>query len=478
MRTSHRSGRRFDQLLLASSVIAAILAGAASASAQAPRYAARQDTLRYIIDNPYRMYWLRGADTIGPARHELSVESHAWGGTAAQPEVTVHSQLLDVSRRLQRHVFSLAPNGGVRTVDHRPPDASPTVDLLLHLPATPLTVGTAWTDTVRAGGTDAAGAEVYEVIRTYHVRRMLDTLGARQVADVEARGTIRYRFGFLVDSANRKTAWLDVTGPDTERYLFDTHAGRLVGRRWDMHLTGRGVAPDAPDTVAAALESAEVVSMSNAPVTRFLLAPLPGADTSITFEMQHRTIILLHTTARSRSTITASLTRNDGMVGVASVDVSGSRITDYRATWSDTSGLRTQGITVRDSSLVLVRQGQRDTSVAIPAGAALGIADYAMNELLAPALLAVPRDGKAHPVAVFRPYSAHWDTGTAMVRSRGGFVVVALDFAGEDRPETLVFGTDGDCLFADNAGPIESRRVPSGAKRFARFQAAMAAFGH
>ncbi|HTL94234.1 MAG TPA: hypothetical protein VL157_01750, partial [Gemmatimonadaceae bacterium] len=341
-----------------------------------------------------------------------------------------------------------------------------------------LGVGTAWTDTVRAGGTDAAGPEVYEVIRTYHVQRMLDTLGARQVADVEAHGTIRYRFGFLVDSGNRQTAWLDVTGPDTERYLFDTHAGRLVGRRWDMHLIGRGVAPDAPDTVAAGLESAEVVSMSNAPVTRFLLAPLPGADTSITFEMQHRTIILLHTTARSRSTITASLTRNDGMVGVASVDVSGSRITDYHATWSDTSGLRTQGITVRDSSLVLVRQGQRDTSVAIPAGAAWGVADYAMNELLAPVLLAVPRDGKAHPFAVFRPYSAHWDTGTAMVRSRGGFVVVALDFAGEDRPETLVFGTDGDCLFADNAGPIESRRVPSGAKRFARFQAAMAAFGH
>lgn len=473
----HASSGRLGQLVRASTVIAAVIARAASVSAQAPRYAARHDTLRYAIDNPYRMYWVRGADTIGPVRHEVSVESHVWGGTASQPEVTVDNQLLDVSRRLQRHVFALTPNGSVRTVDRKAPDASAAVDLLLRLPATPLAVGSAWTDTVRAAGTDAAGPDVYEVIRTYHVQRVLDTLGARQVADVEAHGTIRYRFGFLV-ADTRKAAWLDVTGPDTERYLFDTQAGRLIWRRWEMHLVGRGVAPDAPDTVQAGLESAEVMSMSNAPVTRFLLEPLPGADTSITFEMQRKTIILLHTTARSHSRITASLTRNDGMVGVASVGVSGSRITDYQATWSDTSDLRTQAITVRDSSLVFVRQGQPDTSIAVPAGAAWGIADYAMNELLAPVLLAVPRDGKTHRFAVFRPFAARWDTGTAIARSRGGFVVVALDFSGADRPQTLVFDTDGDCLFADNAGPIESRRVPSGAKRFARFQAAMAVFGH
>lgn len=459
-------------------VLAALCAGATGAAAQAPSYAARHDTLRYTIDNPYRMYWLRGADTIGPARRELSVESHAWGGTAAQPEVTVHNQLLDVSRRLQQHVFALAPNGRVRTVDRKPPDASLAVDLLLHLPAAPLRAGTSWIDTVRAAGKDAAGPEVYEVIRTYHVQRVLDTLGAREVADVEAHGTIHYRFGFAADVASQKTAWLDVTGPDTERYFFDTQAGRLIWRQWDMHLVGRGVAPDAGDTVPAGLESSEVMAMANTPVTRFLLDPLPGTDTSITFDMQRKTLILLHTTARHRSTITASLTRNDGMVGVASVGTAGSRITDYHATWAEHDSVRTQAITVRDSSLLLVRQGRPDTTVAIPNGAAWAIADYAMDELLGPALLALPRDGKPHPFDVYRPVPARWDTATAMVRSRGGFVVVALEFANEDRPQTLVFGTDGDCLFVDNTGPHESRRVPSGAKRFARFQAAMAVFGH
>lgn len=478
MSAVHASGRRFERRLIAPLVIAAVFGGAASAAAQATQYAARRDTLRYTVDNPYRMYWLRGADTIGPPRHELSVESHGWGGTAAEPEVAVRNQLLDVSRRLQQHVFALAPDGRVRTIDRQPPDPSPAIDLLLQLPATPLHSGTTWTDTVRADGKGAAGPEIYEVIRSYRVQRMLDTLGARDVADVEGHGTIRYRFGFVADVAKQQTAWLDVTGPDTERYLFDTQAGRLIARRWEMHLVGRGVAPDAPDTVPAGLESAEFMSMANTPATRFLLEPLPGADTSITFDMQRKTLVLLHTTARGRSSITASLTRNDGMVGVASVGVAGPRVTDYHATWADAGGLRTQVITVRDRSLLFVRQGQPDTSIAIPADTAWGIADYAMDELLAPVLLAMPRDGKPHPFAVYRPVPAHWDSGTAMVRSRGQFVIVALEFSSEDRPETLIFGTDGDCLFADNAGPVESRRVPSGAKRFARFQAAMAVFGH
>jgi len=473
-----RQLRRSRVRVLAACCFPLLVPGAASAPAQAPRYSARPDTLRYLIDNPYRMYWVHGADTVGPPRDEVSVESHVWGGSPDAPRVTVHNQLLDVSRRLQRHVYALAPNGRVRTMDGAPPDASQAADPLLQLPAAPLDAGASWTDTVHAAGRDPAGPEVYDVIRTYTVRRTLDTLGARGVADVEAHGTVHYRFGFLANTATRKTAWLDVAGPDTERYLFDTASGRMLWREWDMHLVGRGVAPDTPDTVPAGLESREVSSLSASPGTRFLLEPLPGADTSITFAMQSRAIILLHTTARSRTGIAASLTRNDGMVGVATVSVNASHITGYRATWSGPTGLAAQAVTVRRDSLHLVRQGQRDTAVAMPPDSAWGIADYAMNELLAPVLLAVPRDGKPHPFAVFRPTAARWDTGAVHARSRNGFVVVALELEGDTRPETLVFSTDGDCLFGDNAGPADSRRVPSDAKRFARLEAAMAAFGH
>jgi len=326
MRGRHACASRFGWALI-SGLIALFLAGPARACTQSVAYSARHDTLRYAIDNPYRMYWLHGADTVGPERHEESVESHVWGGTAAQPELTVRNQLLDVSRRLQRHTFAIAPNGRVRTIDRQPPGASQAVDALLQLPPSPLRAGASWTDTVRATGRDAAGPDLYEVARRYRVQRMLDTLGGHDVADVEAQGTVRYRYGFVANTATGKVAWVDLTGPDSERYLFDTRSGRLLARRWDMHLTGHGVAPDAPDTVPAGLESSEASTVSDSPLTRFLLDPLPGTDTSITFAMQNKTIILLHTTARSGKEITASLTRNDGMVGIASVDVDSSRVT-------------------------------------------------------------------------------------------------------------------------------------------------------
>jgi hypothetical protein len=477
MTGTYRLRFRVRGVLIAATTLALGIAGAASATAQASRYAARRDTLRYTVYNPFRMYWVHDLDTVGPEQRELSVESHAWGGPPERPQVTVRNQLLDVSRRLQRHVYALEPNGHVRTVDHGPPQASQAVDLLLQLPPAPLRVGATWTDTVHADGTDPAGPELYQVIRTYAVRRLVDTLGASGVAEVEAQGTIRLRFGFLVDSAAHKLAWLDVAGPDTEQYLFDQRAGRLLGRRWSMHLVGRGVAPDASDTVPAGLESVEVIALADTPLTRFLLEPLPGADTSLTFRTTDRSIILVHTTARSRTRISASLARNDGMVGVASADVNASTITGYRASWTDSTSLRTQTVTVRDGSLVLVRHGQADVTVRIPAHTPWGIADDAMNELLTPVLMAIPRDGAPHPIAIFRPYTAQWDTGTVRARSRGEFVVIAMQLAGETDPETMVFSKDGDLLFGDNTGPVESRRVPSDAKRLGRLQAALAAAG-
>lgn len=458
-------------------VVAALCVAAQSVRAQAARYSARRDTLRYTVINPFRTYWLHGSDTVGPEQRELSVESHIWGGSAERPQVAIHNQLLDVSRRMQRHVVVIEPNGHVRMIDRGPAAASQLSDPLLQLPSAPLAPGTTWTDTVRAEGRDAVGPELYQVIRTYRVRGTIDTLGRHGVADVEAHGTVHYRYGFLVDSAARKLAWLDVAGPDTEQYLFDGAAGRLIGRRWTMHLVGRGVAPDAPDTVPAGIESVEVVSLADTPLTRFLLEPLPGADTSITFRVSDRSIILLHTTDRTSTRISASLARNDGLVGIASVGVNASRITGYRATWTDSTSLRTEAITVRTDTVFLVRQGQRDTAVAIPPGAAWGIADYAMNELLTPVLMAIPRDGAEHPVAVFRPYAARWDTGTARVRARGKFIVVALELASDTSPETMVFSKDGDYLFGDNAGAIETRRVPSDAKRLPRLDAALAAVG-
>ena len=359
----------------------------------------RHDTLRYTVLNPFRLYWLHGDDTVGPDQRELSVESHVWDGPAERPRVTIRNQLLDVSRRLQHHVFALEPNGRLRTINGGPPKASQVSDFLLQLPPTPLRIGTSWTDTVRADGTDAAGPELYQVIRTYRVRQLVESLGAHDVAQVDAHGTVHYRFGFLVDSAAHKIAWLDVAGPDTEQYLYDPQAGRLLGRRWTMHLVGRGVAPNAPDTVPAGLESVEVVALSDTPLTRFLLEPLPGADTSLTFQVSNRSIILLHTTSRTKTKISASLARNNGLVGIAAVDVNAASITAYHATWTDSTSLRTQAVIVRSGSLLLVQARPtgyvgRDTGRRVVGHRQT----YAINGAVDAGVVALPRDGAPHPV--------------------------------------------------------------------------------
>ena len=47
------------------------------AAQQTAHYAVQRDTLRYELDNPFRMYWVRGSDTIGDRAHGRTVETHA-----------------------------------------------------------------------------------------------------------------------------------------------------------------------------------------------------------------------------------------------------------------------------------------------------------------------------------------------------------------------------------------------------------------
>ena len=454
-------------------IVAALCGVSMAASAQAPHYQVAHDTLRYEMDNPFRMYWVSGADTIGTPQHELSVESHVWSGPSATLRVAIRQLVLNVGRRLHTDTFDIAPSGRVVAVNHSAPTGAQRVDLLLQLPSTELRVGSEWRDTVSATGTDPGGAEWYEVIRTYHVRRMIDTLGSRGVADVAAEGKIRMRFGFWVDSSAGRAAWIDVTGPVTEQYLFDGARGRLLRRHWSMNLRGRGVSPTGPDTLPAGLRSEELLAIADSPRVRFLLAPIPGADTSVSVNTENGAAILLHTVARGPEKISSSLTRNDGLVGVAAVGIRDSLVTSYSATWADTGfATRAQSISIRGDSLLLARSGREDTTLSLPREGAWGIADYAMQELLAPVLLAIPRDSAPHPLAVFRPYAGHWDTGTATVRDRAGLVVVILDLGGTNGPAVLLFTQDGDYLFGENSDPVKARRVPVNAKRQATLQAA------
>ena len=450
--------------MLKLSILCALLA--AQLPAQQPaHYAIQRDTLRYELDNPFRMYWARGADTIGDRVRGRTVETHVWSGTADRPAVRVAIQSLNVSRFAKSSDYALTPAGHVVTEDGKAPTPGARADLLLPLPSQPLRVGVRWSDTTSTGpGTGAVGQELDEATTDWEVTRVLDTLGTR-VAEVRAHGTWHMRLSYWVDSAAGRVAWLDVKGPMTERGLVDVTHWSMIERAWKMDLRGRGVPPSgAADTIAAGLISEETMRVSESPRTRFLLRPLPGADTSVTVEPEHNSPILLHTTARDRQAVTASLARNDGMVGVAHAAFDGAVVRSYDATWADTGhSLVTRQVVRRGNVLRVTRSGSRDTVVAVP-GRAWGIADYSMQELLVPVLLALPRDTAARDFAVYRPFAAHWDTGIVVVHERAGMLIFTLT-VGSGGAEVLVVTPDGDYLYGENSGPDSAKRFPGGAKR-------------
>jgi hypothetical protein len=450
---------------------------AAQSAPKAPRYVVQRDTIRYELRNPFRMYWARGRDTIGDPVNAVSVETHVWSGTADRPVVRVAYQSLGVSRFAKSNDYVLSPTGRILTIDGKPPGPGERGDLLIPLPAQALRVGVRWTDTTGTGpGKGADGEELDETIRAWEVARLFDTLGTH-VADVRARGSWHMQLSYLADSATHRLAWLDVQGPMAEHDLFDVTHGRLLERSWHMDLRGRGVPPSgAPDTVAAGLRSAERMTISDSPRIRFLLRPLPGADTSVTVDTTRQSSILLHTSMRGANRMTSSLSRNDGMVGIAEIEFDGGAPVSYKATWAESgAGLIEQSLTRGAGGLVVHSSQRRDTTLALP-NVAWAIADYGMSELLAPAVLSLPRDGVAHPLAVYRPYPGHWDQGTASVLARGGALIATLRF-GTEAPALLAFTPEGDLLYGENSGPRGAKRFPSDAVRQARFRTLLSTLG-
>lgn len=284
------------------------------------------------------------------------------------------------------------------------------------------------------------------------------------------------QLSFWVDSAAGRASWMDVQGPMEEDDLVDIGNGRLVQKSWSMDLRGRGVPPSGnADTVSAGLLSKETMRLEDSPRVRFLMRPLPGNDTSISLDLERNAPILLHTEGRDANGLIATLSRNDGMVGVARASFAGDTLISYRAMWSADSGTGVveQSMTREGARLRVQRTGNRDTVLVMPNGV-WGVADYAMQSLLAPELLALPRDGAAYPLSVYRPYPGHWDLGTAEVQERAGLLLVTLRFT-NDAPEVLVFTPEGDVLYGENSGPTKTKRIPLGAARQERLRNFLAA---
>jgi hypothetical protein len=109
----------------------------------------------------------------------------------------------------------------------------------------------------------------------------------------------------------------------------------------------------------------------------------------------------------------------------------------------------------------------------VPGGGRWGVADYAMQELLVPVLVRVPRDGRAEPFAVFRPFARRWDVGTVAAEERAGLVAITIRWEGKADAEALLLTPEGDYLFGENAGPLRARRVPANQSRVRRLMEAI-----
>jgi hypothetical protein len=326
------------------------------------------------------------------------------------------------------------------------------VDFTLHLPPRALAAGVRWTDTVQAAG---PGTDVYRVARSYGVERMRDTLGTR-VADVRATGTVTFRQD-LGEGLS-----MDVTGPVTERYLFDVRRGRLLFRRWEMDLRGAGtVARDAggADRVPAGLRSIQEETVVSAELGRLMTRDLAGADTTAT--LVDRAAYSLHVATVAGDTVRSAFARRNGTVGTVTARYTGGHPRWYEALWTDSAGsTRRQVLDVAAGRLVV--GGGPDGTDAVEAIPATdwAVADVGMDELLGPVLVALPADTAPQPFAVYRPLLGRWDTGTVAVRRLPGGLSARFRTAADPHPMTLVFGDDGVLLFGAADDP--DRRLRGG----------------
>jgi len=203
--------------------------------------------------------------------------------------------------------------------------------------------------------------------------------------------------------------------PLMEDFFFDGGSGKVVEAAWERDLRGRGEIPNgrrAMDTLPAGLKSTENQWMFDLPLAAIVSRDLPRGDSSMT---SAEGPILLHSVRRSADTIETGFARNDGLVGTARAQFTRGVPRSYVAQWTrGIADAARRRVVRKDSSLIYSGTGA-DTAFAIPTGY-WGIADYSMQELLVPTILAIPADGASRPFEIFRPYARHWDSGTIVVR--------------------------------------------------------------
>jgi hypothetical protein len=429
-------------------LLLALVLAASPAPAQ-PRYLPQPDTLYYEGVNPYRMYVVRGADTVGGPVRALTVERQVWRRSGEGLSVEVHQDPVDLTPEPSTEVLELTPRGEVTAAG-----PSGRWDFVLRLPATgELHEGRVWADT---SGSVVDGQDGLQAWRELRVERITDTLGSR-MAIIRGTGTMRFVNVQPAQEGSDAGGWLDVTGPVRETFLFDLRSGRMAVREWWMDLRGIGVFPaagGAADTVPAGLFSSDTTRLVSRERARLITRGLPPGDTTATFGGMY----FKHTVHRDGATLRSGFVRPDGMLTTVRATYRGGQTLRYEM-------LATEGLqepvrrTVRPVDGGLRVEGGRDTVMPLPA-LPWAVADYAMHEHLGPALAQLARDGGEEArLAVFRPYPLRWDTLDVQLRAVDGEVLLAT-LRGGDTVEVLLLHKDGALLYVERVEPGSFQRRP------------------
>lgn len=452
---------RTTQVRIASLALAVASLAEPSLAQEQAAYRTQSDTAWYRLHNPFHLYWVGTAgDTIGTRTANAAVERHVW---LPDPDLRVEVTQLRVGLTRRTEVDTIALRSDGRVIPTADPDDMERIDFVMPLPrpSVELDVGTEWTDTVIQEAEDASGPNWYRVNRRLRVERMVDSLGTR-LADVSSTGHIEFGGSWWIDSIAGTKRWMDTEGETTETFLFDVMRGRFVARSWSMHLRGTGGMPNdsgGVDTVAAGLISGETLTMIEAAEAALHARALPEGDTS--FTIRGPGVMMMHTLAREGlDRLQSSMSRVDGMVGTADVRYEYGTPASVSVLWTSFENEPREWYATTRDDRIDVRNA--DPQPVPDWSDTWAIADYGMEELLAPALLSLPADQQPWILAVYRPFADKWDEAEVVVAERHDAVIAVVRYVDDPTTWYFIYNQDGDLLFLEHDG-VEgvTQRVPA-----------------
>lgn len=429
---------------------------ASTLAAQSFTYFPFEDTLYFQNLNRYRMYHIRGGDTVGRPVSAFSAERREWIGSPGEMELLVDGLELNLGRTTSQDTFLVTAFGRVLTINGDSIVPRGRHDLLLRLPeqGPDIIAGDRWSDTISFGGNEGPIGQHYEAVRNYHAVRMMDTLGGRYL-EVLAEGVVHYRDGYWRDSTAGTYMWLDVSGPVTQSYYLDWTRAQMVATAWEMDLRGLGGLPEAPDdTIPAGLLSTDDLREITRERYQKLTRPMPGDDTTYTI---NDGAIFLHTAGFDGTGVVSGMMRADGLLGTATTTFADGVPVQYDALWTASGNEVRNHIAASGDSLTI--SGSNESTTSRP-GIPWAVADYGMNEHLIPVLLRLPHTGAFGPLAIYRPYPDKWDSVQVSIQPLQGLLLAELRPLDQEPPMFLIFTASGELIYGENSDPGGARRVP------------------